>query len=253
MIQSTKKGYSNTMYIDTELCQSCMSCRPVCPVGAIGVKQKTVVIDYEACVECGVCRRLEICPEGAIMQVDEIPYPRIIRAAFSDPTHRHATTEVLGRGTEEMKTNDVKNEFTPDRIGFSIELGRPGVGAYLKDLDRVTQKIVAIGGIFSDYNPVIALMANRDTGELKKEVLQEKVLSAIAEFTVSAQNALAALGDMIQFLNAGIDTVATVSIISRNQDDGNHTLYEQLIEHGHQYGYAPYPNGKVNIGMALIQ
>jgi ferredoxin len=252
-IQSTSKGNSSTVYIDTELCQTCMSCPPVCPVGAIVIKHKKVVIDYEDCVECGVCRRLEICPEGAIKQVDEIPYPRIIRAAFSDPTHRHATTEVLGRGTEEMKTNEVKNEFTLDRIGFSIELGRPGVGAYLKDLDRVTRKIVAVGGIFSDYNPVGALMANRETGELKKEVLQEKVLSAIAEFTVPAQNALAVLADMIQFLNTGIDTVATVSIISRNQDDGSHMLYEQLVKHGHQCGYAPYPNGKVNIGMALIK
>ena len=241
------------MYIDSELCQSCMSCRPVCPVGAIAVKQKKVVIDYEDCVECGVCRRLEICPEGAIMQVEEIPYPRIIRAAFSDPTHRHATTEVLGRGTEEMKTNDVKNEFTLDVIGFSIELGRPGVGAYLKDLDKVTRKIVSVGGTFSNYNPVVALMANRKTGELKTEVLQEKVLSAIAEFTVPAPNTLAVLGEMIEFLNGEIDSVATVSIISRNQDDGSHMLYEQLIKHGHQYGYAPYPNGKVNIGIALIK
>ena len=241
------------MYIDSELCQSCMSCRPVCPVGAIGVRQKKVVIDYEACVECGVCRRLEICPESAIKQVDEIPYPRIIRAAFSDPTHRHATTEVLGRGTEEMKTNDIKNEFTLDVIGFSVELGRPGIGAYLKDLDKVTRKIVAVGGTFSNYNPVVALMANHDTGELKSEVLQEKVLSAIAEFTVPTPNALAVLGEMIEFLNAEIDTVATVSIISRHQDDGSNTFHEQLIKHGHLYGYAPYPNGKVNIGMALIK
>lgn len=217
------------------------------------INNKKVVIDYEACVECGVCRRLGICPEGAIKQVDEIPYLRIIRAAFSDPTHRHATTEVLGRGTEEMKTNDVKNEFSPDLIGFSIELGRPGVGAYLKDLDKVTRKIVSIGGTFTDYNPVLALMADRKTGELKSEVLQEKVLSAIAEFTVPSQNELAVLGEMIRFLNSEIDTVATISVISRHQDDGSNLFYEQLINHGHQFGYSPYPNGKVNIGMALIK
>ena len=241
------------MYIDKDLCQKCMNCRPVCPVGAIGVENKQVTIDYEACVECGVCRRIEICPEGAIKQVDEIPYPRIIRAAFSDPTHRHATTEVLGRGTEEMKTNDVKNEFTTERIGFSIELGRPGVGSYLKDLDKVTRKIVSIGGKFTDYNPVMALMADPKTGALKPEVLQEKVLSAIAEFTIPSKNALIVLGDMIQFINSEIDTVATVSVISRHQDDGSNRFYEELANHGVQLGYTPYPNGKVNIGMALIK
>ena len=72
-----------------------------------------------------------ICPEGAIKQVDPIPYPRIIRAIFSDPTIRHESTGVSGRGTEEMKTNDVTNNFVEGKIGFSIELGRPGVGAYL--------------------------------------------------------------------------------------------------------------------------
>ena len=241
------------MYIDTERCQNCLSCRPVCPVGAIFVKDKKVGIDYDSCVECSVCRRLEICPENAIKQVDEIPYPRIIRAAFSDPTHRHATTEVLGRGTEEMKTNDVKNEFTPDRIGFSIELGRPGVGSSLKDLDKVTRKIISSGGKFTEYNPVMALMADQKTGELKSEVLQEKVLSAIAEFTVPVEIALNILEEMIRFVDREIDTVATISIISRHQDDGSNTFYEQLKSHGLQFGYAPHPNGKVNIGMAMIK
>ena len=241
------------MYIDKDLCQKCMSCRTVCPVGAIRVKNKQVAIDYDDCVECGVCRRIEICPEGAIKQVDEIPYPRIIRAAFSDPTHRHSSTAVLGRGTEEMKTNDVKNEFTTECIGFSIELGRPGVGSYLKDLDKVTRKIVSIGGKFTDYNPVMALMADLKTGALKPEVLQEKVLSAIAEFTVPLKNALIVLGDMIRFINSEIDTVATVSVISKHQDDGSNRFYEELANHGVLLGYTPYPNGKVNIGMALIK
>ncbi|HSR13910.1 MAG TPA: 4Fe-4S binding protein [Thermodesulfobacteriota bacterium] len=172
------------MYIDQELCRKCADCLPVCPVGAIKIAEKKVSIDYDGCVECGVCRRLAICGEGAIKQVDPIPYPRILRAAFSDPMHRHESTDVLGRGTEEMKTNDVKNEFTPEVIGFSVELGRPGVGASLREVDKVTRKAFALGGTFSSYNPVIALMEDRKTGALKKEVLGEKVLSAIAEFIV---------------------------------------------------------------------
>ena len=136
------------MYIDQELCKKCVDCVPVCPVGAIKISDKKITIDYEMCVECGVCRRLNICANGAIKRVDPIPYPRILRAAFSDPMHRHESTDVLGRGTEEMKTNDVKNEFTAEVIGFSVELGRPGVGAYLRELDKITRKSVALGAHF---------------------------------------------------------------------------------------------------------
>jgi NAD-dependent dihydropyrimidine dehydrogenase PreA subunit len=236
------------MYIDKELCKNCTTCIPVCPVGAIVLVDKVVSIDYENCVECAVCKRLDICPEKAIKQVEEIPYPRILRAAFSDPMHRHESTEVLGRGTEEMKTNDVKNEFVRGKTGFSIELGRPGIAAYLRDLDKVTRKVVSLGGTFSDYNPVVSLMKDKSTGELKAEVLGERVLSAIAEFVVPEERAIEVLDEMIDFINQELDTVATVSVISRADEDGNIELLEKLREHH----YEPYPNGKVNIGMAIL-
>jgi NAD-dependent dihydropyrimidine dehydrogenase PreA subunit len=235
------------MYIDKELCKNCTKCLPVCPVGAITLADKVVSIDYESCVECSVCRRLGICPEGAIKQVEEIPYPRILRAAFSDPMHRHESTEILGRGTEEMKTNDVKNEFVKGTTGFSIELGRPGIAAYLRDLDKVTRKVISLGGAFSEYNPVLSLMKDKSTGELKTEVLGERVLSAIAEFAVPEERAIEVLDEMIEFINQELDTVATVSVISRADEEGNIDLLEKLREHH----YEPYPNGKVNIGMAI--
>jgi NAD-dependent dihydropyrimidine dehydrogenase PreA subunit len=234
-----------------------MDCIPVCPVGAIGIAETTlargftyqVVIDYEQCVECGVCRRLKKCPQQAIRQVEEIPYPRILRAAFSDPTFRHASTAVLGRGTEEMKTNDVKNEFTPENIGFSVEVGRPGVAAYFRDLQKATMKIVALGGAFASYNPVVALM-DKSTGALREEVLDEKVLSAIAEFIVPRNRALDVLEKLLQFITAELASVATVSVIARNDEDGGHSFLHALEAHGKLHGYAPYPNGKVNIGIA---
>jgi len=34
------------MYIEKELCQKCLDCRPVCPMGAIMVKNKEVLVDY---------------------------------------------------------------------------------------------------------------------------------------------------------------------------------------------------------------
>lgn len=248
------------MYIDQDVCERCMDCIPVCPVGAIRVEEKIeaggfsfrVVIDYETCVECGVCRRLAKCPQGAIKQVDEIPYPRILRAAFSDPTFRHESTAVLGRGTEEMKTNDVKNEFTLGNVGFSVEVGRPGVAAYFRDLQKVTMKVVSLGGDFASYNPVVALM-DKSTGALKEEVLNEKVLSAIAEFVVPREKALDVLEKLMAFINEELPSVATISAISKNDDDGGHSFLRKLQEHGKLHGYVPYPNGKVNIGIAALK
>lgn len=217
-------------------------------MGAIALNGKTVAIDYEECVECGVCLRFDICPEGAIKQVDEIPYPRIIRAVFSDPIQRHESTGVQGRGTEEMKTNDVTNLFQKGKIGFSIELGRPGGGAYLTELEKVLKKVTPLGVEFSEDNPVISLIADRSTGALKPEVLGEKVLSAIAEFLVPEPDALGFIDEMKNFLNAELDCVATMSVIARADEDGASEFMSKLKERGVDI----YPNGKVNIGMALV-
>lgn len=236
------------MYIDTELCEKCLDCKPVCPMGAIMVKDKQVVIDYETCVECGVCVRFEICPEKAIKQVDKIPYPRAIRAVFSDPIQRHESTGVLGRGTEEMKTNDVTNLFVKGKIGFSIELGRPAGGAYLSDLEKVVKKVTAIGGEFSEENPVIQLIVDRTTGALRPEVLGERVLSAIAEFLIPEGEAVDVINEMKDFLDAELDCLVTMSVIARAEENGESEFMERLKESGVEI----YPNGKVNIGMALV-
>ncbi|MBW2622861.1 MAG: 4Fe-4S ferredoxin [Deltaproteobacteria bacterium] len=235
------------MYIDEELCQTCVDCLPVCPMAAIMVKDKQVVIDYEACVECGVCLRFNICPEGAIKQVEEIPYPRIVRAVFSDPTMRH-DTGIGGRGTEEMKTNDITNTFVENEIGFSIELGRPGVGAYLTDLEKVIKKVTALNVKFAENNPVMGLIADHETGALKPEILGEKVLSAIAEFIIEEERAIDFISEMKEFLNQELDSVATMSVISRADQAGDSHFIQRLLD----AGYEPYPNGKVNIGMALM-
>jgi len=235
------------MYVDQDLCQKCIDCIPVCPMGAIKVKDRQVMIVYEECVECGVCKRVEICPEGAIKQVEEIPYPRIIRAVFSDPTVTHESTGVAGRGTEEMKTNDVTNLFQRGIIGFSVELGRPGVGAYLRELEKLVKKVTEEGVTFAKDNPVIPLIADPATGSLKPEILNEKVLSAIAEFVVAEEKAIPLIEELRKFLNEELDTVATMSVIARANEKGKSDFREKL----ERMGIKTYPNGKVNIGLAI--
>jgi hypothetical protein len=96
----------------------------------------------------------------------------------------------------------------------------------------------------------MALMEDRQTGVLKKEVLGEKVLSAITEFIVPRQRALEVLRELIQFANRELETVATISLIARNDRDNPHAFLRELEGHGKVSKYIPYPNGKVNIGMA---
>lgn len=236
------------MFIDQQRCKKCTDCIPVCPMGAIRLEEKRVFIDYETCVECGVCLRFGICPEEAIYQAEELPYPRVVRAVFSDPLQTHASTGIGGRGTEEMKTNDVTDNFKRGKIGFSIELGRPGVGAYLTDLDKVVRKVTAAGAELAADNPVMPLIADRSSGALKPEILQEKVLSAIVEFLMPEDGAAVFATEMARFLNAELDSVATMSVICRADDRGEVLFLQQLKA----AGFSPYPNGKVNIGMAQV-
>lgn len=236
------------MYIDKELCIKCHNCIPVCPMSAISKDDEGHAKIYpEDCVECGTCKRVEICPENAIKQVDELPYPRDLRAAFSDPMYTHESTKIQGRGTEEMKTNDVTEKFERGRIGLCIELGRPGAGAYFSDVEKVTKKLASIGVEFSEDNPVFYLLDDREKGSLRSEILDEKVLSAIVECLIPEGRAIDIVEEMINFLEGEIETVASIGLIVRADESGNIPIMNDL----ESSEISLYPNGKVNIGMTI--
>ena len=118
------------MKIDEKECVGCGQCLAYCPMGAINMDEDAdfAMIDEDECVECGVCFRSKVCPVDAFEE--EIhPWPRSIRAAFSNPLLVHKETRVPGRGTEEAKTNDVTGQFRKGFVGVTTEMGRPGLGA----------------------------------------------------------------------------------------------------------------------------
>ena len=91
-------------------------------------------------------------------------------------------TNIAGRGTEEMKTNDVTNRFTDiNYIGLSVDVGRPNVGCRLKDVEKITQALAKSGVQFEKENPSTSLMENLETGNIKKDVIEEKVFSCVIE------------------------------------------------------------------------
>ena len=117
----------------------------------------------------------------------------------------------------------------------------------MRDLEKVVKKVTSMGVTFAEDNPVVPLIADRSTGALKTEILGEKVLSAIVECLVSEEDAVRFIDEMTSFLSAELDCVVTMSVISRADEEGNSAFLRKLKD----IGKNPYPNGKVNIGMAL--
>ncbi len=233
------------MLIDEMLCTGCWECIPYCPVEAISEGDGVAVIDLDECVECTVCMRFAPCPSGAIQESPETSaWPRMIRREFSDPMTPHSTTGGRGRGTEEMKTNDVTGRVKRREVGIGMEFGRPGTGTRLSELEKMTKVMARIGVRFEPHNPVTYLLADTSTGEMKPEVRNEKVLSAIVEIQTSADK-LAEMIPMIQEVADQVDTVISWEIITRLEPDGGIPILEELA----RLGLSPRPNAKINVGL----
>jgi len=52
----------------------------------------------------------------------------------------HKKTDIAGRGTAEMKTNDITGRVKRGG-GVAVELGRPGVGTRFTDVEKVSREI----------------------------------------------------------------------------------------------------------------
>ena len=127
--------------IDQEKCTGCRTCQRFCTVDAIHFESKKCHIDPELCTECYVCLRMEVCPENAIYAQDITNFYKQLQHVLSDPVETHAVTGVTGRGTEEVKTNDVTGRLGPGFAGFVVELGRPSVGARFHDIQKVAMAL----------------------------------------------------------------------------------------------------------------
>ncbi len=238
------------MLIKQETCIGCGQCFFICPVEAIyssGQKtsknQQIRAVDLDRCVECGTCLRANVCPVDAIYQ-QPLGWPRTLRAAFSSPLTEHKHTGNLGRGTEEMKTNEVTHRFMKGQVGVAVEMGRPGVGTSLRDIERVTQTMARLGVEFEPDTPVTGLLSDRQKGTLQPDVLGEQLLSAIIEFKIPEENLEKILKGLDEVAKT-IDSVFSLGIISVLPPEGRDPMLDRL----ERFGFQVRPNGKVNLGL----
>lgn len=261
------------MRIDPKRCVECANCVAVCPMGAISIDPsvRRAVIDEDECVECFACYRgmsmerlnpvlirfirrsfglfrfrfdpePDVCPTSAIFP-DELVWPRVVRRVFSDVLMTHESTGILGRGTEEVKTNDVTGRLGPGFAGFVVELGRPSVGARFHDIQKVSTALAEVGVVFEENNPVTGLMTDPSQGLINPEVLGEKVMSAIIEFRTPLGQVGVVL-DVLAEVAREIDTVMAIGVASRCDERGGNDLERLLPE----YGF-PILRAKTNLGL----
>jgi NAD-dependent dihydropyrimidine dehydrogenase PreA subunit len=236
------------MIIHEEKCVGCGRCQPYCPTGAIRYDGLRSRVDQEVCYECGTCLRSAHCPVDAIAEPPSaLEYPRAVRKFFSDAMATHATTGIQGRGTEETKSADVTRRLPPGKVGVAIEVGRPTVGMSLLDIQRITRAIARAGAHkIEPHNPIRSLIVNDATGDLKPELLGERVLSAIIELEVE-QGQLRSLLRTLKEVAREVESVFCVDVFT--VVGPRLTIPEEVLESIRAEGFTWRPNAKINMGL----
>lgn len=265
------------MTINPSKCVACGNCTYVCPMGAIYIDPqiRRATINRNECVECYACyngmsqehlnptmvrtlRRIfqmmrlrfdpepDVCPTAAF-EPEELAWPRIVRRAFSDPRVPHESTGVEGRGTEEVKTNDVSGRVKAGEVGFTIEFGRPGVGVWMRDIQQMCQALALAGVGFEKKNPVTSLMTDVSKGTLREDILNEKVLSAIVEIKTRVERTEQII-HLVWEVEKRINTVIAIGVGTRCDPDGEERVVGPILE---RLGYR-LERAKTNIGLGRI-
>jgi len=265
------------MTINPQKCVACGNCTYVCPMGAIYIDPqiKRATINRDECVECYACynglsqehlnptfvrtiRRVfqamrlrfdpepDVCPTASF-EPDELTWPRVVRRAFSDPRVPHESTGVEGRGTEEVKTNDVSGRVKVGEVGFTIEFGRPGVGVWFRDIQTLCWALAKAGVSFEKKNPITSLMTDVPTGTIREDVMGEKLMSAIVEIKVPIERTEEIIR-LVWDIEKQVNTVVALGVGTRCDENGDDDVVAPILE---RLGYK-IERAKTNIGLGRI-
>jgi ferredoxin len=263
--------------INPDKCVACGNCTYVCPMGAIYIDPtiRRATVNRDECVECYACfnglsqehlnptlvrllRKMlqvirvrfdpepDVCPTAAF-EPEELVWPRVVRRAFSDPRVPHESTGIEGRGTEEVKTNDISGRVNVGEVGFTIELGRPGVGVWMREIQQMCWRLGAAGVSFETRNPITSLMTDVGSGTLREDILGEKVMSAIVEIKVPVERT-EEIVRLVWEAEKELDTVVALGVGTRCGADGEDHVLAPILE---RLGYK-LERAKTNTGLGRI-
>ena len=232
------------MQVKKEVCVGCGQCVAYCPSEAITITPaRKAVIDQEKCYECGICLSVGACKRNALYY-PELEGGRLTRYYYNNVRAKHPVTKLTGRGTAEMKTNELTNRYKRGEAGFGIEIGRPDLGATFRDVQTVAMALAAIGARFEPGAPTTLFMEDPSTGKLADDVLDERIICSILEFTVPTETLPLTLSTLRE-VSQKIDTVFSVDLITRAEEDGS----LPNVEIARSLGYDVRINGKTTIGL----
>ena len=265
------------MRINPDKCVACGNCTYVCPMGAISIDPaiKRAVVARRECVECYACvngmsqehlnptlvrtlrkvfhlMRLrfdpepDVCPTSAF-EPEDLQWPRVLRRVFSDPRATHESTGVQGRGTEEVKTNDVTGRVQAGEVGFTIEFGRPCVGVWFHEIQQMTWALASAGVAFEKKNPLTTLMTDIPSGTFREDILQEKILSGIVEIKVPVART-EEIVRLVHEVTKGIDSVVVLGVGTRCDEEGEENVVAPILD---RLGYK-LERAKTNIGLGRV-
>lgn len=232
--------------INNEKCIGCGTCVNYCPLGAISLKDKKAVIDQNVCPNCFVCIRNKVCPFDAIEKRETPTFIEQFQHVISDPVETTDKTGVPGRGTEESKTNDVTGRVKRGEIGICIDMGRPGLGCRLRDVEKVAMAVTAAGLILEDEGttPLAMLMEDNSRGKIKDKYLDVNVLSIIIEGNCSVQSFPAVIA-ALKTVEKQIETVFSLGVVVRVDGNGHNPILEEI----EKLKLAKPYRGKINVGL----
>lgn len=208
--------------------------------------ERKAFIDLAQCYECGVCQMVQVCPTDALVY-QEMTEDRLTRYYFNNVLVKHPVTKMTGRGTAEMKTNEVTNRYKHGEAGFGVEIGRPDVGATFRDVQTVAMALAGAGVTFEPGAPTTLLMEDPERGTIADEILDERIICAIIEFTIKTEK-LAEILRVLDNVSKEIDTVFSIDLITRTEPDGRLPNLEIVAEEG----YEVRPNAKATIGLGRV-
>lgn len=163
---------------------------------------------------------------------------------FAVPTKDWATTRMAGRGTEEVKTNEVTGRVKPGEVGLALDFGRPAISTSFKDVEKVFMALVKLGVEFEKENP-LNMLFDWTTGRLKDDRLREvRAYQPIIECKFPIEKTEVVLNTLREVVKE-IDTVVSVGLASTVRVDGTIPIFNILDRLGIPYK----PNMKINMGL----